>query len=71
MWRSESKLQENPGGMAATVSLEVCTKMVENRTQDEHFKCQFEKNGGFAVFLTVKPSILLQNSGLGLRVTQA
>ena len=29
--------------MAATVSLEAHTKMLENRTQDGRFKCQFEK----------------------------
>ena len=54
--------------MVATVSLEVRTEMVENRTQDGRFKCQFEKNGGFAVFLTAKPSVLLQNSVLRLKL---
>ena len=43
----------------------------ENRTQDYHFKCQFEKNGGLAVFLTAKPSVPLRRSGLALKVTQA
>ena len=63
-------LRESPGGMAATVSSEVRIKMSENRTQDGSFKCQFEK-WRFAVFLAAKPSVLLQNSGLGLKVTQA
>ena len=42
-WRSQAKIRESLGGMAATVSLEVCSKMLENRTQDGRFKCQFEK----------------------------
>ena len=29
------------------------------------------KNGGVAGFLAAKPGVLLQNSGLGLKVTQA
>ena len=29
------------------------------------------KNGGFAIILAAKPSVLLRNSGLGLKVTQA
>ena len=37
------QLQENLGGMVATVSSEVRTKMAENRTQDGRFRCQFEK----------------------------
>ena len=44
------------------------TKMSENRTQDGRVKCKFEKNGGFAAFLAAKPSILLWNSVLGLKV---
>ena len=31
----------------------------------------FKKNGGFAIFLAATPSVLLRNSGLGLKVTQA
>ena len=31
----------------------------------------FSAHGGFAVFLAAKPSVLLQNSGFGLKVTHA
>ena len=43
MWRSQAKLRESLGGMAATVSSDICTKMAENRAQDGRFKYQFEK----------------------------
>ena len=37
------KATRDPSGMAATIFLEVRTKMAENCTQDGRFKCQFEK----------------------------
>ena len=37
--------------MAATMSSGVRTKMVENRTQDERFKRQFEKMEVLQIFL--------------------
>ena len=69
-WASQAKLRESLDGIVATVSSGVCTEMAENRTQDGRFRCQFEKNGGFAAFLTAKPSVLLRNSVLGLKVNQ-
>ena len=42
-WRSQAKLRDSLGRIAATVSSEVRTKMAENRTQDGRFKGQFEK----------------------------
>ena len=65
------QIWEGRGGMATTFSLKVCTKILENPAQNECFQCQFEKNGGFAVVLLAKPSVLLRNNGLGLKVTQA
>ena len=50
-WRSQAKLWESPGGMVATVSSEVCTKMAENRTQDGRFKRQFENMEVLSFFL--------------------
>ena len=57
--------------MAATISMEVGTKMAENHTQDGRFKCQFEKMEVLQFFLSAKPSVLLRNSVLGLKVNQA
>ena len=42
-WASQAKLRENLGAIVATVSSEVRTEMAEDRTQDGHFRCQFEK----------------------------
>ncbi|MCV6577023.1 MAG: hypothetical protein OIF58_14960 [Cohaesibacter sp.] len=55
--------------MAATVSSGFCIKMAENRTRDGRFKRQFEKVE-ITVFLAAKPSVLLWNSVLGLKVNQ-
>ena len=33
-------------------------------------RANLKKNGGFAIFLTATPSVLLRNSDLGLKVTQ-
>ena len=51
VWKSQAKLRESPGGMVATVSSEVRTKMAENLTQDGRFKGQFEKMEVLQFFL--------------------
>ena len=43
VWRSRAKLRESPVGIAPTVSLEACTRVAENPSHDECFKCHFEK----------------------------
>ena len=58
-WRSQARLRESPGGMAATVSLEFCTKMAENHSQDERFECQFEKMEVLQFFLWLNQTFFL------------
>ena len=55
-WRSLAKLRESPGGMAATISSGVRTKMVENRTQDGRFKHQFENMEVLQIFSLLNPA---------------
>ena len=49
---------------------EKCVFGCTEQAHGEGFKC-FSKDGGFAIFLAAKPSVLLRNSGLGLKVTRA
>ena len=63
-------LHESLSGMAATVSSEVAPKGRKIALKMGVLSANLKK-WRFAVFLAAKPSVLLRNSGLGPKVTQA